>query len=346
MSDSSQRLPLALTQGDPAGIGPDIALIAWTKRKALNLPAFLYLGDPAVLKSRARLLGLDIPLIETDASGAIAAFGNALPVLPIPVGIDVVAGEPHVATARSTISAIETGVDLCLKGEAGAVVTNPVAKAILYEGGFGFPGHTEFLASLAEKAVGRPVIPVMMLAGSHLRAVPVTIHIPLKSVAPLLSEDLIIRTCRIAHADLRDKFGIAEPRLAVSGLNPHAGESGAMGNEDEDIIAPALTMLRAEGIDAFGPLPADTMFHEEARRRYDVAICMYHDQALIPVKTLDFDGSVNVTLGLPFVRTSPDHGTAFGLAGQGIARENSLVAALRMALDMSNASPTPRAETA
>ncbi|MCF1449491.1 4-hydroxythreonine-4-phosphate dehydrogenase PdxA [Agrobacterium vitis] len=335
MSDTSQRLPLALTQGDPAGIGPDIALVAWTKRKALDLPPFLFLGDPAVLKSRARLLGLDIPFKETGAEDAAEVFETAFPVLPIPVGIDVVAGEPHVATARSTITAIEMAVDFCLKGQAGSVVTNPVAKSVLYEGGFGFPGHTEFLAALAEKATGHPVMPVMMLAGAQLRAIPVTIHMPLSAVAPALSEELIIRTCRITHADLRDKFGIAEPRLAVAGLNPHAGEGGAMGREDEEIIAPALNILRAEGIDAFGPLPADTMFHEEARRRYDVAVCMYHDQALIPVKTLDFDGSVNVTLGLPFVRTSPDHGTAFGLAGQGIARENSLVAALRLAVDIS-----------
>jgi len=205
---------------------------------------------------------------------------------------------------------------------------------VLYEAGFGFPGHTEFLADLAARAGGKPVMPVMMLAGPKLRAIPVTIHIPLRDVPTALTADLIIGTCRIAAADLKARFGIAHPRLAVAGLNPHAGENGALGKEDEDVVHPAIEVLRAEGIDAFGPLPADTMFHDEARQRYDVAICMYHDQALIPAKALGFDDSVNVTLGLPFVRTSPDHGTAFGIAGKGIAKAQSLVAALKLAADL------------
>lgn len=324
-------LPLALSQGDPAGIGPDIALQAWLKRDELALPPFLYIGDPEVLKVRARQLELEVVVEETDAAHASGVFAQALPVLPIPTGVDVLAGKPHVANARGTIAAIETAVALCLQGTVRAVVTNPIAKSVLYEAGFGFPGHTEFLADLAARAKGGSVMPVMMLAGPKLKAVPVTIHIPLKDVPGALTEDLIVDTCRIVAKDLADRFGIASPRLAVAGLNPHAGENGAIGHEDDDIIHPAIRRLRDEGIDAFGPLPADTMFHDDARSRYDVAICMYHDQALIPAKALGFDDSVNVTLGLPFIRTSPDHGTAFGLAGSGFAKETSLIAALRMA---------------
>ncbi|SSC68174.1 4-hydroxythreonine-4-phosphate dehydrogenase PdxA [Ciceribacter selenitireducens] len=334
----ADHLPLAVSQGDPAGIGPDIALAAWVKRAEHRVPPFLYIGDPAVLAVRARQLDLDVALKETDAAGAISVFDTALPVLSVPIGFDVVAGEPHVANAKGTIAAIETAVQLCFDGKARAVVTNPIAKSVLYEAGFGFPGHTEFLAELAKRHTGETYRPVMMLAGPKVRAVPVTIHIPIKDVPGALSEAVIVETCRIVAADLKNRFGIAHPRLAVAGLNPHAGEGGAIGHEDEDIIHPAIMTLRSEGIDAFGPLPADTMFHDEARRRYDVAICMYHDQALIPVKALGFDDSVNVTLGLPFVRTSPDHGTAFGIAGQGIAREDSLVAALKLADEISRTS--------
>ncbi|MCM2473969.1 4-hydroxythreonine-4-phosphate dehydrogenase PdxA [Rhizobium sp. CG5] len=323
--------PLALSQGDPAGIGPDIALAAWLDRERHALPPFVFIGDPANLAVRARLLELDVPIRDVTADNAVACFSQALPVISIPTGVDVIAGEPHVSTARGTIAAIETAVTLCMSGKVRGIVTNPIAKSVLYEAGFGFPGHTEFLADLAAKATGKPFRPVMMLVGPKLRAVPVTIHIPLKDVPAALTQELIVETCRIAAHDLKTRFGIAVPRLAVAGLNPHAGEGGALGHEDEDIVHVAIMRLRDEGIDAFGPLPADTMFHEDARRRYDVAICMYHDQALIPVKALDFDESVNVTLGLPFVRTSPDHGTAFGIAGKGIARENSLVAAIKLA---------------
>jgi 4-hydroxythreonine-4-phosphate dehydrogenase len=324
-------LPLALSQGDPAGIGPDIAIQAWVNRHELGLPPFLYLGDPAVLQVRARQLELDVTIAESDPANASALFATALPVLPILTGVDVLAGKPHVANARGTIQAIEQAVSLCLAGEVAAVVTNPIAKSVLYEAGFGFPGHTEFLADLTARATGQALMPVMMLAGPKLKAVPVTIHIPLKDVPGALSEALIVETCRIVARDLKTRFGLASPRLAVAGLNPHAGENGAIGHEDDDIIEPAIRVLRDEGIDAFGPLPADTMFHDDARTRYDVAICMYHDQALIPAKALGFDDSVNVTLGLPFIRTSPDHGTAFGLAGSGFAKETSLVAALQMA---------------
>ncbi|MCF6370591.1 4-hydroxythreonine-4-phosphate dehydrogenase PdxA [Rhizobium halophilum] len=330
--------PLALTQGDPAGVGPDIALAAWFKREVNGIPPFIYLGDPSILAARAHLLGLNVPIREVEPARACENFGDALPVHPVPAGAEIAAGEPHVATAQGTISAIEKAVALTLQGETEGVVTNPIAKSILYEAGFAFPGHTEFLADLARRAMGQAATPVMMLAGPKLRAIPVTIHIPIGAVAAALTEDLIVTTCRIAHLDLKERFGILQPRLAVAGLNPHAGEEGAIGLEDRDIIHPAIGRLRKEGINAFGPLPADTMFHDEARARYDVAICMYHDQALIPAKALGFDTSVNVTLGLPFIRTSPDHGTAFGIAGQGLARETSLVEALKLAAQLAGTS--------
>ena len=323
--------PLALSQGDPAGVGPDITLLAWMRRRELGLPPFVFIGDPDVLALRAKLLGQTVAIRETDCANANDVFVDALPVLPISAGIEVVAGEAHVATAKATIAAIEKAVSLTISGEALGVVTNPIAKSVLYESGFPFPGHTEFLADLAARATGQTAMPVMMLAGPKLRTIPVTIHIPLKDVPQALNAELIIKTCRIADADLRSRFGIASPRLAIAGLNPHAGEDGTIGKEDEAVIKPAIQFLRSKGINAIGPLPADTMFHDEARARYDVAICMYHDQALIPAKALGFDDSVNVTLGLPFVRTSPDHGTAFGIAGKGLARESSLVAALKLA---------------
>ncbi|AHF83311.1 4-hydroxythreonine-4-phosphate dehydrogenase [Rhizobium leguminosarum bv. trifolii WSM1689] len=335
--------PLALSQGDPAGIGPDITLMAWLRRRELGLPPFFLIGDPDVLALRARQLNLSVSIRETDeASKAAGIFADALPVMTIPVGIEVVAGQPHAATAKGTIASIEKAVSLVIDGEALAVVTNPIAKAVLYEAGFRFPGHTEFLADLAARATGRPVTPVMMLSGPKLRAIPVTIHIPVRDVPQALTGELITETCRIAHEDLKQRFGIGAPRLAVAGLNPHAGEGGAIGTEDEDVIRPAIERLRDEGIDAIGPLPADTMFHDEARARYDVAICMYHDQALIPAKALGFDDSVNVTLGLPFVRTSPDHGTAFGIAGKGLAREHSLVAALKLAAQLGRSAESRR----
>ncbi len=324
-------LPLGLTQGDPAGIGPDIALAAWLRRAETGVPPFLYIGDPDVLRARAALLGLEVPLRAASPAEAVAVFPEALPVLAIAAGAPVTAGLPDPATASGTIAAIEMAVALTQRGETGAVVTNPIAKSVLYESGFSFPGHTEFLADLAARAAGRPLHPVMLLAGPKLRAVPVTIHIPLSAVPGTLTADLILDTCRITHADLRARFGIAAPRLAVSGLNPHAGENGAMGHEDEAVITPAIRQLQAEGIDARGPLPADTMFHAAARATYDAAICMYHDQALIPAKALGFDDSVNATLGLPFIRTSPDHGTAFALAGKGTAKADSLIAALKLA---------------
>ena len=340
---------LALTMGDPAGIGPDITLDAWARRTSAGIPPFLVAGDPYLLEERARVLGLTVPIRETVPAEAAAVFGEALPVLPISLARQSSPGRPETANAGAVIEAIERAVALCFDQACSAVVTNPIAKSVLYSAGFGFPGHTEFLADLAARATGSTVQPVMMLAGPKLRAVPVTIHIPLSKVAERLDTDLILSTCRIVAGDMMRRFGLASPRLAVSGLNPHAGEDGALGTEDDAVVRPAIERLNAEGIAATGPLPADTMFHDEARARYDVAICMYHDQALIPAKALGFDDSVNVTLGLPFIRTSPDHGTAFALAGTGRAKSDSLVAALRLAAEMAareqEGQPTGRADS-
>ncbi|MBB3978797.1 4-hydroxythreonine-4-phosphate dehydrogenase [Rhizobium azooxidifex] len=326
--------PLALSMGDPSGIGLDITLALWGSRRALGLPAFLFIGDPDALADRAKALGTEVSIAEAAPETAASVFDDAIPVLPVRLAELAVAGAPSSRNAGAIIGAIETAVTLAMAGRCSAVVTNPIAKAVLYESGFAFPGHTEYLADLAARATGRPVLPVMLLAGPKLRSVPVTIHIPLKDVPAALTEDLVFETARVTAQDLRQRFGIASPRLAVAGLNPHAGEGGALGLEDNAVVAPAIARLKAAGIDAFGPLPADTMFHEAARATYDVAICMYHDQALIPAKALGFDDSVNATLGLPFIRTSPDHGTAFALAGTGRAKPDSLLAALRLAHEL------------
>jgi 4-hydroxythreonine-4-phosphate dehydrogenase len=334
------NLLLALTQGDPAGIGPDITLMAWIRRTAEKIPPFVYLGDPEVLAARAEKLGLSVPIEVTDIASALGMFDRSLPVMAIPAGANVTPGNPDSASASGAITAIERAVELTMTGKTTAVVTNPIAKSVLYGAGFKFPGHTEFLADLGRRVIGQPITPVMMIAGPELRTIPVTIHIPLKQVPQVLTTRMVYETCRIADHDLRVRFGLERPRLAVAGLNPHAGENGSVGSEDGAIVAPAIEQLRAEGIDAFGPLPADTMFHAAARKTYDVAVCMYHDQALIPAKALGFDDAVNVTLGLPFIRTSPDHGTAFSLAGTGTARPTSLIAALSMAAEMALREPS------
>jgi 4-hydroxythreonine-4-phosphate dehydrogenase len=324
--------PLALSMGDPAGIGPDIALALWSNRRSLSLPPFLFIGDAQVLAARAATLGFDITVANATPETANAHFNTALPVLSVQCAVAAVPGTPDSRNAAAVIGAIEMAVTLTMAGRTSAVVTNPIAKAVLYEAGFGFPGHTEFLADLAARATGvDSLLPVMLLAGPKLRSVPVTIHIPLKDVPGALTEALIVETAVITERDLRQRFGIARPRLAIAGLNPHAGEGGALGLEDDAVVRPAVARLQAAGIDAVGPLPADTMFHDAARATYDVALCMYHDQALIPAKALGFDDSVNATLGLPFIRTSPDHGTAFALAGKGVAKPDSLLAALRLA---------------
>lgn len=328
--------PLALTIGDPSGIGVDLALKLWLKREQLNLPAFIFLADPVQLTLRANMLGLEIPIAETNSDKAVSLFATHLPVQPLTNSLTESPGTPLVENAAGIIESIESAVSLSISGHASAVVTCPIAKKPLYEAGFAFPGHTEFLAHLATKHKASHYKPVMLLAGPLLRTIPVTVHIPLQEVPTALTTDLIIQTARITAHDFQTRFGIASPRIAVSGMNPHAGEGGTLGKQDEEIIAPAITALQNEGINAFGPLPADTMFHEQARNQYDVALCMYHDQALIPVKALGFDESVNVTLGLPFIRTSPDHGTAFDLAGKNLARSDSLLAALQLAHKLSS----------
>jgi 4-hydroxythreonine-4-phosphate dehydrogenase len=327
--------PLALTLGDPAGIGPDITLLAFAARRAEAIPPFVFLGDEAVLAGRAESLGLTVP-IATVASAAEApgVFAEALPVLPTAVASAVLAGQPDPAAVPAIKRSIEHAVTLVQQGAARAVVTNPVAKSLLYQTGFAFPGHTEYLAALAQRD-GDPMRPVMMLVAGPFKVVPVTIHIPLRDVPAALTTDLLLATIRITDQDLRRYFGFVRPRLAVSGLNPHAGEDGSLGREEVDIVAPAIGAAQAEGIDARGPYPADTLFHAAAREQYDAAICMYHDQALVPFKTLAFEEGVNVTLGLPFVRTSPDHGTAFDIAGTGKANPKSLIEALRLADAMS-----------
>ncbi len=320
---------LALTMGEPAGIGPDITLAAWEGRRA-DRP-FVYIGNAAALAARALELGLDVPIITVNrAKDAIFEFTGALPVLDIALPGKVHAGQLDPANAPTVIRAIEMAVDLVRSGQVQALVTNPIHKKNLYDSGFEFPGHTEFLAALAA-GEGKTPRPVMMLACPALRVVPVTVHIALAQVAPTLTRELIVETARITDHDLKNIFGIKTPRLAIAGLNPHAGEGGGMGHEEDTIIAPAVADLQAMGIKAFGPCPPDTLFHEEARQTYDAVLCMYHDQALIPLKTLDFHHGVNVTLGLPFLRTSPDHGTALDLAGTGKANPASLIAALDMA---------------
>jgi len=324
-------LSLALTLGEPAGIGPDIALAAWSRRAELNLPPFYILADPQYLERRAKRLGLDVPLETVTPATAAAAFPRALPVVPLGLPATAEPGQPDGTSAAAAIASIDRAVADVLGGEAAAVVTNPIAKSVLYKAGFIDPGHTEYLARLSFQQTGDPAWPVMMLWAPEIAVVPVTIHIPFKDVPQRLTRDLIFETGRVVARDLIDRFGIARPRLAVAGLNPHAGEDGTLGKEDNLIVRPAIERLIADGIDARGPLPADTMFHDAARKTYDVALCMYHDQALIPIKTLAFDHGVNVTLGLPFVRTSPDHGTAFDIAGTGKADPSSLVAALKLA---------------
>lgn len=320
--------------GEPSGIGPDISLAVWRGRAHSGVPCFFLLACPALIRQRAALIGLDVPVREIASPvEAPDTFQRALPVLPLQRPVDAVPGLPHTANTGAVIEAIETAVSLCRENLVSAMVTNPIQKASLYAAGFPHPGHTEFLETLA----GAGARSVMMLAVPGLRVVPVTVHRALASVPGALSVDLIVRTARIVAAALRSDFGIEAPRLAVAGLNPHAGEAGTLGHEEVDIIAPALAVLRAEGIDVFGPVPADTLFHPEARAGYDAALCMYHDQALIPLKTIDFHNGVNVTLGLPFVRTSPDHGTALDIAGKGTADPRSLVAALKLARDIADA---------
>jgi len=324
------RAPLALSQGDPSGIGPELALKAWLARKNDTHPYFV-LGDAALFERSAQALGLAVPVARITPAEATKTFASALPIVDLGFPVKGVPGKPDAADAPATIAAIERGVRLVKEGHASAIVTNPIAKEVLYGAGFTHPGHTEYLGELGAALRGADDFPVMMLWSSQLAVVPVTIHVSLQRAINELTTDLVVKTARIVHADMQRKFAVMKPRIAIAGLNPHAGENGTMGREDLDIVAPAVAQLRAEGIDARGPLPPDTMFHAAARAKYDAALCMYHDQALIPIKTVAFDSAVNLTLGLPFIRTSPDHGTAFDIAGKGLANEASLIAALELA---------------
>jgi 4-hydroxythreonine-4-phosphate dehydrogenase len=328
--------PLALTLGEPAGIGPDITIAAWLRRRELNLPAFYLLGDEAFVARRARALGAEIRIASLSPGEAAAAFTDALPVVATGERATAEPGKPDEASAPAALASIRQAVADVREGSASAVVTNPIAKSVLYRSGFRHPGHTEFLAELAAVNGDVPQ-PVMMLWSPRLAVVPVTIHVSLREALGQLTSELIVSTVRIVARELTSRFGVARPRIAISGLNPHAGEDGSLGHEEQTVIAPALKTLRNDGIEARGPLPADTMFHEAARNTYDCAVCMYHDQALIPIKTVAFDDAVNVTLGLPYIRTSPDHGTAFDIAGTGKANPASLIAALQLASRMAAA---------
>lgn len=338
MGQTSEPLqkPLALTMGDPAGIGLEIALKAWHAREAERLPAFALFACPETLEARARAIGTPVAIERIRTPGeAPHVFATRLPVVPLSLAAPVEAGQPDTRNSPAVIAAIEAATHAVLDGTAAAVVTNPIAKSVLQQAGFAHPGHTEFLGHLATRRGGGPSFkPVMMLAAKELRVVPLTVHIPFASVPPLITEGGIIETVRIIDEALRRDFAIAAPRIAVAGLNPHAGEQGTLGREDQDVIAPALAALKAEGLSVTGPHPADTLFHAEARRTYDAVLAMYHDQALIPIKTLAFDRGVNVTLGLPFVRTSPDHGTAFDIAGRAVANPRSLIESLKLAAKM------------
>jgi len=327
-------LPLALSLGDPAGIGPELIAAAWAVRGPARLPTFFAVGSAQVMVAAAASRGIDLPIAQiSDPSQAAEAFPNSLPVVALPDGAAPACtpGQPNRAGAALALASLAHAVQLAVSGKASAVVTGPVAKSLLAKIGFDHPGQTEFLAH----ACGLPARDaVMMLAGPQLRTVPLTVHCALADVPGMLSIELICRRARITAAALQRDFGIAAPRLAIAGLNPHAGEGGKFGDEEARIIAPAIAALNAEGIDATGPHPADALFTARARPTYDAALCMYHDQALIPLKALDFDAGVNITLGLPIIRTSADHGTAFSLAGKGVADPGATIAAIRMAGEM------------
>ncbi|WDR03585.1 4-hydroxythreonine-4-phosphate dehydrogenase PdxA [Devosia algicola] len=322
--------PLAISMGEPAGIGPDLILQLYENRAKNELPPFCLFGNAEFLQARAKRLGLGLNIASTSVAEAGKTFADALPVVSIAGLISDSPGKASALTGKVVIGAIEQAVAAVQTGTCRALVTAPIHKAALYHAGFKHPGHTEFLAYLCAKG-SKERRPVMMLAHNDLRVIPVTIHTPIKDVPSQLTRASIVETVTAAHYDLRLRFGIGQPRIAVAGLNPHAGESGNIGSEETDIIGPAIDQLRYAGINVEGPFPADTLFYPRHWRRYDVIIAMYHDQALIPIKTVAFEEAVNVTLGLPIVRTSPDHGTAFELAGTGRGSTRSLLAAIRMA---------------
>ena len=318
-----------MSLGDPCGIGPELAAKAWASLRDQTGLAFCVIGDAALMAAQG------VPVVAIDeVAETHAHFATALPVIDLPLNAPVIAGQPDSAHASHIIEWIKTGVDLCLSGKARALVTCPIAKSVLYATGFKFPGHTEYLADLCRDGETVPT-PVMMLTAKDLRVVLATIHTPVSAVPAALSIEGLVELARITNAALLRDFAIDAPRLVMAGLNPHAGENGSIGREEINVLKPAISQLQNESIDIRGPFPADTLFHDEARSDYDAALCMYHDQGLIPLKTLDFWGGVNITLGLPIVRTSPDHGTGFTIAGKGIARADSLLAAIRAADDIS-----------
>ena len=319
--------------GEPAGIGPDLILALYARRQALDLPPFVVYGHASFLKARAQRLGLDIAIEAASADSAVEIFTQALPVAHIDGMVADLPGVADEHAAPVVINAISEAVHAAMTGHCRALITAPIHKGALYHAGFKYPGHTEFLADLCAMG-GKPRLPVMMLAHEDLRAVPLTIHVPIKDVPGMINRKLILDTLRVMAHDLRQRFHIEKPRIAVAGLNPHAGEGGSIGREDVETIAPAIADAVADGIDAVGPLPGDTLFYPPHWRQYDAVLAMYHDQALIPIKTVAFDAGVNATLGLPIVRTSPDHGTAFGLAGTGKASPSSFAAAIAMAHSM------------
>jgi 4-hydroxythreonine-4-phosphate dehydrogenase len=324
--------PLALTQGDPSGIGPELTLQAWQRtHENPDAPPFLAVANPDRLAAIARDLDLKVPVKIVAGAEAALVFRHALPVHAMHHSIVGKPGAPDVRDAAGTIASIETCARLIRAGEASAIVTNPIAKELFYRASFRYPGHTEFLAELAERYFGERARPVMLIWSPQFAVVPATIHVPLARVPAVLTRELLVETGLIAARDLALRFGIKKPRLAFAGLNPHAGEGGTMGREEIEVIAPALADLAAAGVAVSGPHAADSLFRPGARKSYDAVVAMYHDQALIPVKTVAFDHAVNVTLGLPLIRTSPDHGTAFDIAGKGIADPASLIGALRLA---------------
>lgn len=335
----SHTPPIVLTMGDPAGISTEITALAWARRKEEKLSPFFALSRASLFETLARTSGMKVPVeVINSPLEAAAVFAHALPVLQLSEIVSARPGKPDPSAGDMTITSISQAVDYIQKGEASSLVTNPINKHVLYQAGFTFPGHTEYLAKLAESWGHKAIRPVMMLASKQLRTVPLTIHIPLEKVCEHVTSELLQETVRIVSQDLTRYFGLQFPRIVVAGLNPHAGESGAMGTAEIDIIAPAIQALQKEGLHVSGPFPADTLFHAAARKNYDVVIGMYHDQALIPIKTLSFDEGVNTTLGLPFVRTSPDHGTAYDIAGKGLANPQSLIEALKLAHQMSEQS--------
>ena len=321
--------PLAVTLGEPAGVGPDLILRVYAERAAEQPSPFVVFGQAELLRKRAARLGITLDVVNAEPGEAPAVFGSALPVVEVEGLVPDNPGKPSPVSAPFVIEAIAAAVRATLRGACRGLVTGPIHKAVLYGAGFGYPGHTEYLAALC--ANGGLRLPVMMLAHGDLRAVPLTIHVPLADVPRLVTADLLQQTGRIVAQGLRTRFGIARPRIGVAGLNPHAGEGGGIGHEDANVIRPAVLELQAEGLDIEGPIPADTLFYPPHWRKWDAVIAMYHDQALIPIKTVAFEEAVNVTLGLPIVRTSPDHGTAFDIAGTGRASPASMRAALKLA---------------